>query len=523
MKKYILSTSILGLFAISAFAQETTYTDLYYNKTLDGGINNDYAINKSNSWNVGSATGTVNTTALSTSHNLIIEHNSVTGEDPIVNYTRKLSVLANTSVNSIDLNLKTSKQIGIFYLYDNVSLSTAKNLNITLVNTLTSGSTLPGIDLRRNSTISVGENLVLKNNANANEGSALTLRFFQDQNQTTDSEPTANIYVGGDFLWKSSSDDYTATNGKIKLAMFLASMTVGGVVDMTNASSSLTYREWDLLTDFRYKDSDAADGKTYVSEFTTQYSVGGLRGSGTLSITNAHSCGATMTFTNSTAERFAGKLSLSNTAFYNVVMDATDPNKGVQYLNLSGNQIASAEINSGKLVLGQNTGVGSLTLNNRLGTLAVNDGLEAVDNIGSLNVENMSISAGKIAISYDAEGLSDTIYVAEALNVSDASKLTINFESASDIKAWLVSSENPDSIEISFIEFGSTNLTEESIADINVVIGEGLQAVLNAIKNGDTITGLGATISLIAVPEPATVAGIFGLFALAFVAYRRRK
>ena len=124
-----------------------------------------------------------------------------------------------------------------------------------------------------------------------------------------------------------------------------------------------------------------------------------------------------------------------------------------------------------------------------------------------------------IVISSD-DNLDATITNEGKFIVSNLNDTKIVLESENDIKAWLESGDTIDPFTI--ITFEGTNLTSEQIANLNVDAGEGLNAILSAIETDGVITGIQATITL-AVPEPATVAGIFGALALAFAIYRRRK
>ena len=66
------------------------------------------------------------------------------------------------------------------------------------------------------------------------------------------------------------------------------------------------------------------------------------------------------------------------------------------------------------------------------------------------------------------------------------------------------------------------NNTIVTITDEAGNVIDGVEATLNAVfGDNDKITGIGAVVSLIAVPEPATFAVLFGAFALLFVAYRK--
>ena len=83
--------------------------------------------------------------------------------------------------------------------------------------------------------------------------------------------------------------------------------------------------------------------------------------------------------------------------------------------------------------------------------------------------------------------------------------------------------------DMSDFDFNGEKMVSFNLTDLFQGADKSLFASANASMKNDNgkfdmaFDGVNGTVSFTAVPEPATVASIFGLFALGFIAYRKRR
>ena len=538
MKKSILISSIFGVSALVAFAQDATPTyDLYYDRVIS------------------TTTPTTDNLASFTDANDVV-HSGITYKYKDSNgveqsYTGELG--ANTNIT---LNITEAEGFSGTYsnsLLFNYGNSTTLNEPLTLgnlkyyINTSSASSyrllgqyadplTVKSLEVELDSKSPTVNNFVqLSFNTTANS-SIFVENDFTVRNTGTkywNMRVTFNycgtISVGGDFIVSNDK-------GKVELEAGSTGwkwghFTIGGALKIETAAGN--YALW------KYSTGNWED---------TKRNLGGLdvAHSGVIALEansdTATSMTSSLTFTNASTHEFVGSIVRLSTAVphnLNITMNATDATNGRQilrfdeYIGKSGSGLNekyedakevlnNIVVNSGRLDIGMHANgmyAKSLALNGADAVFS-STALMTNEEIGYTNFASANLTKGTLVFDYSIDA-NDTIAINDALTVANASDITIILQEIDgfDIKTWL-QDEGMDSFSFDILSFESTNLTEESIADINVVSSNGMDAVLSAIKTDGVITGIQATI---AVPEPATVAAIFGAFALAFVAYRRRK
>ena len=282
----------------------------------------------------------------------------------------------------------------------------------------------------------------------------------------------------------------------------------------------------------------------------TNIAIGGLNNSyqTVLAVQAANAKDVNLRFTNS--ESYDALVSFmirdtNETGKFNITMDATqtkgkqtlrfgthDDSKFIDNVNVTNRNISDVEVLNGTLEIGMYEGMRANSLYVYGDNAAFSSTSNTEGKIGNSYFTTVELGKGELVFDYSIDEGNDLIVISSDDNldatitnegkfiVSNLNDAKIVLESENDIKAWLESGDTIDPFTI--ITFEGTNLTSEQIANLNVDAGEGLSAILSAIETDGVITGIQATITL-AVPEPATVAGIFGALALAFAIYRRRK
>ena len=233
----------------------------------------------------------------------------------------------------------------------------------------------------------------------------------------------------------------------------------------------------------------------------------------------------------------------NETGKFNITMDATqtkgkqtlrfsthDDSDFVDKVNVTNRNISDVEVLNGTLEIGMYEGLRANSLYIFGDNAAFSSTSNTEGKIGYSYFTTLELAKGTLVFDYSIDGENDKIAISsdDSVEIENEGKFIVSslentkivLESENDIKAWLESGDTIDPFTI--LEFESTNLSAEQIANLNVDAGEGLSAILSAIEENGNIIGIQAEITL-AVPEPATVAGIFGALALAFAIYRRRK
>ena len=230
----------------------------------------------------------------------------------------------------------------------------------------------------------------------------------------------------------------------------------------------------------------------------------------------------TLRFTNSGTSSFSGNFgydeggpdALQNNT-YNLVMNGTST--GVQYYQDTGTTTFSFDnvtVKSGKLNFYSEAGESVIYLEG--GTLSP---ATVTDEIAILKAEAINWDNGKISFDLvEDNSASDKIVLDYALSKTSFSvsggtrEIELIFADPSEIAAWIDASVD-GKLTYTLIEYGSTNFKKGDIVFSQI---DGINIDYNF---GDTAL----TVTLSKVPEPATIAAIFGACALAMAAFRRRR
>lgn len=185
---------------------------------------------------------------------------------------------------------------------------------------------------------------------------------------------------------------------------------------------------------------------------------------------------------------------------------------------------------------------GTINVNN--GTLNLSAGIVQSEPNGSqiyttkLNVTN----GGKIdlngtldvasVVADDGTIIANSIVVGDGRTLSVTGSSVIDTELLSVYDGSTVSLDSNTILNIGSLEVILSDLEEGTTYNLSDIFDDDTSIVLSAVENNITMSDMqghsfGAIVSgngqITAVPEPATYAAIFGVFALAFAAYRRRK
>ena len=260
-----------------------------------------------------------------------------------------------------------------------------------------------------------------------------------------------------------------------------------------------------------------------------------------------------LTFTNSAKYDFKGTfLALDDATDININMNATDAKNGRQILRFETKEDSSHYVghsNFGGDIAQETQRIDNLNVIAGRLDLAMHefmnvrnfklDGTDAVfsatglrmnSEIGMLSMETVELVKGKLVFDCSSTE-NDSIVITSDYQTTEnenAGKLIISNPSdvtfALNLSDDLISeAEASEMLEIVLISFESTNITASDIANINVENNSDLYVTLKGVFSDDVLTGINAIVSTVAVPEPATVASLLGLFALAVAIIRRRK
>lgn len=226
----------------------------------------------------------------------------------------------------------------------------------------------------------------------------------------------------------------------------------------------------------------------------------------------------TMTFTNSGTSKFNGKFSYESANSvgvntYNLVMNGTST--GVQYYEDTGTTFSfdDVTVKSGKLNFYSEIGKSTISLEG--GTLSP---ATVTGEIAILKAEAINWDNGKISFDLvEDNSASDKIVLDYALSktsfsVSGGTREIELIANPQDIVSWIESS-GEEKLTYTLIEYASTDFENGDIVFSQI---DGINIDYNF---GDTAL----TVTLSKVPEPATIAAIFGACALAMAAFRRRR
>lgn len=246
--------------------------------------------------------------------------------------------------------------------------------------------------------------------------------------------------------------------------------------------------------------------------------LGGITGQGEITVQNGDGTAAGyIELTNSQSRVFDGKISLSNPNWggstnKSVHLSMNGSAGAVQHLTNSENELTSVTVNSGELsMVAKNAGAVSLAG----GILSVYDANGTItDNV--LNADSMSWSGGtvKLAVGID---FNSQIALSGALSKGEnADGLAIELEFADGVaEEFAALLETQESIVRELITYESSDFGAND-ASVSVIGPDGFSYEL--LFGGNALS-----VSITQVPEPATLAAIFGAAALALAISRRRK
>lgn len=379
--------------------------------------------------------------------------------------------------------------------------------------------------------LSIAPSLLVTGNLNMDQGQLILGSAAQ-------SRGFKNINVKGDVLLNNPD------NAAPKLATVFVpddgdvgtysrtnlSMDVGGVVRF-NADSSRTFHEWAI--------NRSGSGDTDYGKVNAFVRVGGIDGWGVIANQDTGAVSTTLIFENPDGNFQGGEYDGSLKHYYNgsssfniVMNDSAGANRQVMRIRgFAENTIdhkAAINVSVEKGVLGLYTDSGDAT--SRLASLNISGGvLEIVEpqktttelGSGLICTDNTNITGGEILFDLISEGGSYYNDSIETTNITGANG-TFVINLGGDF-AW------GDEIDISdialFRYITGTNSYDAASTLVKIMFdGQDITAYLDKVDlrslGGSVVLDIAGTI---AVPEPAEVAALLGLAALAFAAYRRRK
>ena len=339
-----------------------------------------------------------------------------------------------------------------------------------------------------------------------------------------------DVVIKGNIISKLASDGSTGESLFGNGNNLLKSVTVGGNIELQGSKFRFHALNVSVngVLNFTGDSSNTQLNLCYgpASGQSISLSFGGLNGTnkeikvGGLASAIIENSSFTMTFTNSGTSKFNGKFgydeggaSILQNNTYNLVMNGTST--GVQYYEDTGTAYSfdNVTVKSGKLNFYSEIGKSVISLEG--GTLSP---ATVTGEIAILKAEAINWDNGKISFDLVQDNsASDKIVLEYALSktsfsVPGGTREIELIADPYDIAAWIDAS-GEDKITYTLIEYGSTDFKNGDIVFSQI---DGINIDYNF---GDTAL----TVTLSKVPEPATIAAIFGACALAMAAFRRRR
>ena len=339
-----------------------------------------------------------------------------------------------------------------------------------------------------------------------------------------------DVVIKGNIISKLASDGSTGESLFGNGNNLLKSVTVGGNIELQGSKFRFHALNVSVngVLNFTGDSSNTQLNLCYgpASGQSISLSFGGLNGTnkeikvGGLASAIIENSSFTMTFTNSGTSKFNGKFgydeggaSILQNNTYNLVMNGTST--GVQYYEDTGTAYSfdNVTVKSGKLNFYSEIGKSVISLEG--GTLSP---ATVTGEIAILKAEAINWDNGKISFDLvEDNSASDKIVLEYALSktsfsVPGGTREIELIADPYDIAAWIDAS-GEDKITYTLIEYGSTDFKNGDIVFSQI---DGINIDYNF---GDTAL----TVTLSKVPEPATIAAIFGACALAMAAFRRRR
>lgn len=341
----------------------------------------------------------------------------------------------------------------------------------------------------------------------------------------TDSDGVGEVVVKGNIISKNASDGSEGESlfgdGKI-----LKSLTVGGNIEMQG--SRFRFHTLNVKVDGVINYTGGTLNLCYGSANAQNlsFSFGGLEGTNREikiggnpdSKHMLENSTITMTFTNSGTSKFNGKFSYESANSvgvntYNLVMNGTST--GVQYYEDTGTTFSfdNVTVRSGKLNFYSEIGKSTISLEG--GTLSP---ATVTGEIAILKAEAINWDNGKISFDLvEDNSASDKIVLDYALSktsfsVSGGTREIELIADPYEIAAWIDASVD-GKLTYTLIEYASTDFKN----------GDIVFSQIDGINIDYDFGGTALTVTLSKVPEPATIAAIFGACALAMAVFRRRR
>lgn len=342
------------------------------------------------------------------------------------------------------------------------------------------------------------------------------------------SDGVGEVVVKGNIISKLAKEDSgeeTSGESLFGEGKILKSLTVGGNIELQG--SRLRFHALNVKVDGVFNYTGGTLNLCYGSanNQNLSFSFGGLEG-----INKEIKIGGnpndkhmlenstiTMTFTNSGTSKFNGKFTYENANTvgvntYNLVMSGTST--GVQYYEDTGETFSfdNVTVESGKLNFYSKIGKSVISLKG--GTLSP---ATVTGEIAILKAEAINWDNGKISFDLVQDtAASDKIVLDQALlktsSVSGGTREIELIANPYDIATWIDESKD-GKLTYTLIVYDRTDFKNDDIVFSQI---DGINIDYNF---GDTAL----TVTLSKVPEPATIAAIFGACALAMAAFRRRR
>ena len=331
-----------------------------------------------------------------------------------------------------------------------------------------------------------------------------TILRFNDINFNSVLQLT-KFYIGGDLV--------NQNNGNF--AFSCSNITIAGVIDAKDGNINL------------------AEAPSSTTSFNNaSITVGGIKAYSDIFLTKQNATDVYLNFTNKVDATYIGGL-LShniNVGKLNVkmagenngsrqIMRIVDSgttsyvNRGYQSVSVSADGFATLSVESGRIDVGFFNGKTAGDVNLSGGTLsAIGEFTEA----GTLDAESFTWSGGDIVVDIESATSADKIIASsfdKGETLGDIS-ITFNISKDFDIKSLL---ENDNELIYVIVESSSGTFSQEDADRITLGgLDDDIDCKIDVVDNSLVATFTSS------VPEPATVAGILGVIALAF-AIRRRK
>lgn len=414
------------------------------------------------------------------------------------------------------VNATTNKRGNTYHIYGDMNV---KNNDIVDSDDTISGGYQNGISL----------SIKASSNVKKNADGSYVFRYVQQN---------TSFIVDGDLnLIKNKLDtasDNTARSQRMTLTTNVKTFTVGGVINWDNnpivpagKSEWENYDSWDMKNaiDSTYY----AEGETFDSDIN----IGGLQSRAMLTITeqtNDDKHAVNLNFTNKKGVNttWEGRFEDASSHKFNVSMDATAEGRQTMIFNYRSKK--SNFTDDAKAYI-----IDTLTISG--GEFAFKNCVELIDyHRKGTNTEcaigELIINGGKF-IPLEAGAKVATATFEKGGILVDTDEM-LAYSNQLEVQGNLKKDGN-GKIEIDFAEFNATDFADTE--DYFSILSANSRSNFSADANDDfaaiNLNGAAANFSWIdnalmvnfttAVPEPATVAGIAGLLALAFAAYRRRK